>query len=859
MPQGRIRIFLLGLAMGCVLGLSGAEARADGVSIEAEDLVSSARASAGAVHRQDMRGFGAGWSGNAQLFWGAPPPVDQPIRNWPHLDLSFPVGPDGRYEVVLHHTAAPDFATFRVFLDGQPVADIDGYAPGVSARARSLGERSLTPGRHALVITVFGKAAGSTGYAVGLDRIELLATSSQAAGNEGAVPAMAPVQRRQPAERQRAQQAEQQRQQAEQQRRQQAEQQRRQQAEQQRRQQAEQQRQQAEQQRRQQAEQQRQQADRQRRQQAELDRRQAEVQRRQQAEERRRQLAEQQRHQSSSGRPGRPNQGGGGQPQIPIPQLSFAQVSGITQKWTEKGGTERTFDHLDLHQHLVLDAPYAKQLDWRWQVSLQPFPDVAGGQPPNLVGQDDASSPAFVIDFGKFSALKSGKSRTPSIDFHIRVLPMRNGKPAGPPSNTVVAHYVAGSNMSSEVTQDAFEKEAQKKREKALLDALKTLSSGYAVEIVSFTPAVFDDPNQWGCVVILENPYADSNPLGMGVHELAKYKPGKWCPPPWKGMGNTPGFWDYVGGWAKAYDIARSLYDDAKSWVATQFAKSLPCPMLGKEAGAECEKYAAQLAGAAMNVGLTAAGVPPSLPSLTELAKGQAVDAGVDFSCTAIEAGGGKCTPQLRTILKKAYGKGLDQLEGKMAKVTKEPGCESGALAGDHPGPKLPCFSDYPEVKFKPAPGAVYEPPMVTIRLSRKGTGGALDKQTLAGKVTADLRLDNTVPEGTQIEKEYQPLAKDVELRGNPFAPGEQDLPPLGPGQSMTMTLSLGGIRPDAAMFSTTEGGYAMHNGWCSLYRGGRGPLTVQARCTAANGAGYACSPAAERTVQIPNDGLCAQ
>lgn len=142
-------------------------------SIELEDQVGTANASAGAIVRQEMQGFGPGWSRNAQLFWTAPAPVDEPIRNWPHLTLTFDVPAKKQYEVVLHYTVAPDYGKFRVFLGGQPVADIDGYAPAVAPRAHSLGERTLAAGKHQLVVTVFAKTAASKGYFVGLDRIEL--------------------------------------------------------------------------------------------------------------------------------------------------------------------------------------------------------------------------------------------------------------------------------------------------------------------------------------------------------------------------------------------------------------------------------------------------------------------------------------------------------------------------------------------------------------------------------------------------------------------------------------------------------------------------------------------------------------
>lgn len=76
--------------------------------IELESLAPTAAASAGAVGVQDMRGFGGGWSGGAQLFWAPPVPVDQPIRNWPHLKLAFTVPQAGTYRLVLADTVAPE-------------------------------------------------------------------------------------------------------------------------------------------------------------------------------------------------------------------------------------------------------------------------------------------------------------------------------------------------------------------------------------------------------------------------------------------------------------------------------------------------------------------------------------------------------------------------------------------------------------------------------------------------------------------------------------------------------------------------------------------------------------------------------
>lgn len=141
--------------------------------IEAESLLASAVVSAGNASRQEMAGFGSGWSGGEQLFWRPPAPVNTPIRNWPNLRLFHQVSKAGRYRVTLAYTVAPDYGKVRVFVRGQPVKDFDGYAPSVLPRRQVLGEFDLGTNRFEMLFTVFSKNSASSNYFVGLDYIEL--------------------------------------------------------------------------------------------------------------------------------------------------------------------------------------------------------------------------------------------------------------------------------------------------------------------------------------------------------------------------------------------------------------------------------------------------------------------------------------------------------------------------------------------------------------------------------------------------------------------------------------------------------------------------------------------------------------
>jgi hypothetical protein len=136
------------------------------IAVEAESLVGSAQATHGKVFSQDMRSFGPGWSGNAQLFWAVAQPGAQ-------LRLSVSMAAAGRYQVFLHFTRAPDYALIRASFDGAAVVSINGYAAGVSRDRALLGMLDLAPGAHELLLEVAMKDGKSTGLNVGLDRIEL--------------------------------------------------------------------------------------------------------------------------------------------------------------------------------------------------------------------------------------------------------------------------------------------------------------------------------------------------------------------------------------------------------------------------------------------------------------------------------------------------------------------------------------------------------------------------------------------------------------------------------------------------------------------------------------------------------------
>jgi hypothetical protein len=137
--------------------------------VEAEALIPTAAVSAGWMVRQDMTEFGAGWGGNAQLFWRPPTPAGSNSQ----LLTEFVLPSAGTYDLVLFYTKAPDAGLFTVFVDGHKSSELNGYESQVALGQLSLGRHQLTAGQHELAFAVTGKNQQSTGYIIGVDRLQL--------------------------------------------------------------------------------------------------------------------------------------------------------------------------------------------------------------------------------------------------------------------------------------------------------------------------------------------------------------------------------------------------------------------------------------------------------------------------------------------------------------------------------------------------------------------------------------------------------------------------------------------------------------------------------------------------------------
>lgn len=138
------------------------------IGIEVESLLqaNAVRVATGRTDAQAMDGFGAGWSGNAQLIWhgGEVGAV---------LDLLIDVPHDGAWEVEIALTQAPDYAQIAFEVDQhRAAATFDGYSPRVVGPvAVRLGTYAMRQGQRPLALTIIGRHQASTGFLVGIDRV----------------------------------------------------------------------------------------------------------------------------------------------------------------------------------------------------------------------------------------------------------------------------------------------------------------------------------------------------------------------------------------------------------------------------------------------------------------------------------------------------------------------------------------------------------------------------------------------------------------------------------------------------------------------------------------------------------------
>jgi hypothetical protein len=133
-------------------------------AMEAEDLIEGVQGVQGAdASVQPMGSYDGKWSNDNQLWLTPAAPMTIPMG-------IPPAGPTdaGKLKLEIWYTAAPDYGTCELWVNGQKAAAWDGFAPSVQ-RKKTKGSLEIKEGENKVELRVTGKNEKSTGYLAGID------------------------------------------------------------------------------------------------------------------------------------------------------------------------------------------------------------------------------------------------------------------------------------------------------------------------------------------------------------------------------------------------------------------------------------------------------------------------------------------------------------------------------------------------------------------------------------------------------------------------------------------------------------------------------------------------------------------
>ncbi len=504
--------------------------------------------------------------------------------------------------------------------------------------------------------------------------------------------------------------------------------------------------------------------------------------------------------------------------------LELAQGDSKTQKW------------------IVEKVPGAAGV--LWQASERPFPPFQGGSnrdlKPNgllgsalLYGKSGAKSGTFYPDFKTLWAKRSsGRLKLPNRpNMYVRALPVGSRRPlkvVGQPTNTLGVYYGI-----REPGQTPYTVHIPKPDKSTYPDPL------FDIQIVGFEPAVFEDPNKWGCVKIT----GYKGELTWTEKKLYPLE-SELCPEPYSGGGRRiTSVGDFIE-WSvdkaiSAWDWVGNAFDDIKAAAVNVVMKysgfSAVCDAIGTKS--ECKTAAST----ALNAGLVAVGVPPTIPSYNEL-----VDKGADYAVELArkqieEASPIPCIGPCEDALRAGVKKFTDELK----RQAKKPGCVGKKKANRH-GKRPYCPPSF--LITKAAKGALSVPPYLTVRVTRRSD---VPYPTRADHpecvVTAGMKILNHIPKGKksiQYGTGTRVLYTDVKEQDIEQTLYEADNLPiphdLEPGQAVEIHVTFN--RMQKFIFSWTRRLYVDAQvgvipdhetaDWFTLYRGGTAKLDAGSNCS---------------------------
>ncbi|MEX0851880.1 MAG: hypothetical protein WD036_01150 [Bauldia sp.] len=478
---------------------------------------------------------------------------------------------------------------------------------------------------------------------------------------------------------------------------------------------------------------------------------------------------------------------------------------------------------------------------FRWQVTTKPFPAFVGGaqsdiQPPGLVasGEELFKQRRFFPDFKQIAATLP-RGQTLPDSFYVRILPIYGPAvtlPAGQPSNVIRVYYAGAPPPQAPIK---------------IYDT--SPPHLFSVRLVSFTPPDFENPNRWGCVVVegYKEPLVG---VGGDIWKSAYPVGGEVCPASFKGGSSyqITSFGEFVdwlsGGVTDAMDWVSERYEDLKQVAVDIVMKYTPfglqCEAIGKLIDDDAPGYCELAANIAVNAGLAALGLPPSIPNYNQLID-QGVDHAVELAVAEIEAQTGvPCFGPCADALRDGFATAADELK----KSSYTPGCVGTEEAHKH-GREPLCVPDF--IIAKPAPGAVYTPPVAVVSVTRlnaeRNPDSLFDQKC---QVSVGITFKNWFPGGTVWGPFNNTMAVPAQAISGQLYSGEGSDLAEGVAKGSSRTFVFTFTQPVKFQFSWTrqlwlqsqtvqrdEAG-PMGPDWFTLYRNAEATVGAGVNCAAA-------------------------
>ena len=457
-----------------------------------------------------------------------------------------------------------------------------------------------------------------------------------------------------------------------------------------------------------------------------------------------------------------------------------------------------------------------------WQISTSPFPESFSPHPQGLVAAGcgpGAQGGSFLVDFKDLDAYlpapsSCGPAAQPWIEFSrfslepalwpdlethyfIRFTPMAGNLPAGKPSNTV----------------EILSKPGETHLEPVIVDHLPEI---YQVEILNFSPVKNMDFRYWGCVSItgldydeIWNYYRSTYPATIpdsSIDQMANqvYNDLNYavqnnliiCPAPYEKSSDSG---SVIAEWGsmllesleELWESIVTAFNDLKNEVVDQVATGI------NKLGIPCDSECKAGLKAGLEIGITYfTGIPPNLPSFEQL-KEHGIEYAIEMA--AAEAGI-PCPEQCQQVLRE----GVEDVVNASAQINSQPGCVNENWANVL-GKHSLCLP--PGVETEAVPEGVSEPARAAVKITRTGQeppGHYQYHGQPAYTVNVRFTSENTKLSGTSIPYTYSYLDWDKgykdfftvnapvsKLQNDVFDSQTLPIPPLAPGESITIPLSL--------------------------------------------------------------------